>query len=79
MHYFFSAGGSRIKRHRPCIQPCNNELHQALHGPRPVRQRAQIPPRGSQSPTLHIKRPQPQALERQDRPLHRRIWRSRGS
>ena len=61
------------------LQPGIDELRQALHGPRSVHQRVEVPPQGPQPPPIHLKRSQPQAMERQDRPLHRSIWWRRGS
>ena len=52
----------RISRNRSSLQPCNHELHQALHRPRAVHQRAQIPPQGSEPAALSFQRPQLEAV-----------------
>ena len=62
----FTPGGVTSQGSDKGLQPGIDELCQALHGPRSVHQRVEVPPPGPQPPPLHLQRPQPQAVERQD-------------
>ena len=62
----FTPGGNDFQGSDKGLQPGIDELCQALHGPRSVHQRVEVPPAGPQPPPLHLQRPQPKAVERQD-------------